>query len=490
MSILRHSAWAAAAAIVLTAARFFFAGILARRLSITDFGQYAYGQWLTDFTFMVCSLGAMGAISRYVAEFRHDPGLLAAVVRRWRPFAFGLPWLAATVVPCAAWLLAVSLDGQGLVVLSLLTLASGLWAMQTAALSGMQRFDLVCGGSVVAAVVLIGGGLLVPLDTNGPSRVFGLMALASGSAAVVGYGATRRLLEAPRSVISPAQWQGIRAYAINMWLAALLWNLVWSRGEMPIVRAYLGDDGVAHYATAMILFGGAIQGVMLASGGVAPQLTRLWGEGGRDQAVALARTVMDVQLLVCGVAAVLLIDLGPELMQLAFGAGFRADAGILAVLSVGLIAMTVSCQNHLLQIATDGRFSRDATLGGLLALMGSAAVLVSTAGLFGAAIARAGTMVLMAGVSLWCVRRRWGAAAYSSRNVAAVLAVVTLSLAVQPQVVHLTWMVRAGLAILATGVLTVTVRDAGGRMQATVIVQRIRRGLWPVTALAAETDQR
>ena len=98
MSILRHSAWAAAGAIVLTVARFLFAAILARRLSLTDFGQYVYGQWLADLTFMVCSLGAMGAISRYVAEFRHDPGLLTAVVRRWRPFALGLPWLAAAVV--------------------------------------------------------------------------------------------------------------------------------------------------------------------------------------------------------------------------------------------------------------------------------------------------------------------------------------------------------------------------------------------------------
>ena len=101
--ILPHSAWAAAAAIVLTVARFLFAAILARRLSLTDFGQYVYGQWLADLTFMVCSLGAMGAISRYVAEFRHDPGLLTAVVRRWRPFALGLPWVAAAAVPFAAW---------------------------------------------------------------------------------------------------------------------------------------------------------------------------------------------------------------------------------------------------------------------------------------------------------------------------------------------------------------------------------------------------
>jgi O-antigen/teichoic acid export membrane protein len=474
VSILRHSAWAAAAAIVLTVARFLFAAILARRLSLTDFGQYVYGQWLADLTFMVCSLGAMGAISRYVAEFRHDPGLLTAVVRRWRPFALGLPWVAAAAVPFAAWLSGLSLDANGLALLALLTMTSGLWAMQTAALTGMQRFDLAFGGSVVAAVVLVAGALWMPLDANGPSRVFGLMALASGSAAVVGSASTRRLLDGPPAVIDAPRWRGIREYAINMWLTALLWSLVWSRGEMPIVRAYLGDAGVAHYAAALVLFGGAIQGVMLATGGVAPQLTRLWGEGGKAQAVALARRIMDMQLLVCGAAAVMLIGLGPEVMQLAFGAGFRAGSTVLAVLSLGLIGLTVSCQNHLLQIATDGRFSRNATSAGLIALMASATVLVASAGLFGAAVARAGTMLLMAGVSLFFVHRRWGGAAYSLRNVVAVLAIVVACVAVQPQLADLSWVLRAGVALLAAGLLTVAVRDAEGRMQVTMIVQRLR----------------
>ncbi len=477
MSILRHSAWAAAAAIVLTAARFFFAGILARRLSLTDFGQYAYGQWLADFTFMVCSLGAMGAIGRYVAEFRHDPGLLAAVVRRWRPFAHGLPWLAAAVVPFAASLSGLTLDANGLALLALLTMTSGLWAMQTAALTGMQRFDLAFRASVVAAVVLIAGALWMPLGANGPSRVFGLMALASGSAAVVGSASTRRLLDGPPTVIDATRWRGIREYAINMWLTALLWSLVWSRGEMPIVRAYLGDAGVAHYAAALVLFGGAIQGVMLATGGVAPQLTRLWGEGQKTQAVALARRIMDMQLLLCGIAAVLLIGLGPEVMQLAFGAGFRAGSMVLAVLSLGLIGLTVSCQNHLLQIATDGRFSRNATSAGLVALMASAMVLVASAGLFGAAVARAGTMLLMAGVSLFVVHQRWGATAYSRRNVMAVLAIVVACAAVQTQMADLSWIVRAGLALLATGLLTVAVRDTSGRMQVAVMVQGLRRAV-------------
>ena len=94
MSILRHSAWAAAAAITLTAARFALAAIIARRLSQAGFGQYAYAQWLNDLAFLFCSLGATGVAARYVAEFRSQPGWLSAFIRRWRQFALGLPFLA------------------------------------------------------------------------------------------------------------------------------------------------------------------------------------------------------------------------------------------------------------------------------------------------------------------------------------------------------------------------------------------------------------
>src|SRR5687768_7554695 len=67
LSILRQSAWAAAAAVFFTASRFAFTAIIARRLSVSEFGQYAYGQWLADLAFLLCSLGATGTIARYIA---------------------------------------------------------------------------------------------------------------------------------------------------------------------------------------------------------------------------------------------------------------------------------------------------------------------------------------------------------------------------------------------------------------------------------------
>ncbi len=458
---------------MLSGSRFVFTAIIARRLSVTDFGQYAYGQWLADFTFLLCSLGATGAISRYVAEFRHEPGRLAAFVRYCRPIALGLPCLAAALIPVGAWLSGLKLEPGVLALLGLWTLTNGLWAVQTAALSGLQRFDLIFFANLLAAAIILAGALLMPVG-EGPGRLFALMSLASVTAALVGLAATRHLADAEPAAVVPSQWRSMLTYAINVWLATLLWSLVWSRGEMPIVRAYLGDDGVAHYSAALTLMGGAIQGVMLATSGVAPQLTRYWGEGAHAQALALARKLMDMQLLICGLAAVLTSWFSVELMDIAFGASYRGQSGTLAVLSLGLLAMAVSCQNHLLQIATDARFTRDSTFVGLLVLLGSAAWLVSHSGLLGAAVARAGTMLLMALISLWFVHRRWGVVAYSRGNSFWAFFLVTISAALQSGMLELTLPARLGLASLIALLLVFAIRDADGRMQAGVLLLRFR----------------
>lgn len=464
MSLIRHSAWAAAAAITLTAARFALVAIVARRLLPVGFGQFAYAQWLVDLAFLVCSLGATGVASRYIAEYRTRPERLAALMVRWRPFAFGLPVLASGAVLLGALLSGLHLDGPALSMLALWAVTNGFWSMQTAALTGLQRFDLVFRANVLAAVIMLTGVLVLPLYGDSVVLLFGLMAIACGAAATVGIPAIRHLAASPVGSIEPGGWRSIRGYAVNIWITALLWSLVWSRGEMPIVRAYLGDAGVAQYAAAMTLFGGAIQGVMLAVSGVAPQLTMLWGSGRRKEAIATARTVMDVQLLFCGAGALLLICLGPELVSAAFGNTYREASAPLAIFALGLLAMAVSSQNHVLQIETDARFSRNTTLIGLVLLFTAAIVLTPRYGLSGAAMARAGTMLLLALISIVVVARRWGLESISAQNVLVVTAVVGASAAA------LAWnkgsdvLERAALLGAALFMLAALLRDRNGRL--------------------------
>lgn len=464
MSILRHSAWAASAAVVLTVARFGLSAILARRLTQVGFGQFAYAQWMVDLAFLVCSLGATAVASRYIAEFRSRPDRLAQLIARWRPFAFGLPVLASAAVTIGAMVSGLHLEASTSLALAAWAFASGLWSMQTAALSGLQRFDLVFRANLVAAVIMLLGSLLLPLAGDHEALLFALMASASMTAAMVGITATWHLADGSLKVIEPESWRGIRGYALNMWITGLLWSLVWSRGEMPIVRAYLGDSGVAHYAAAMALFGGAMQGVMLAVSGVAPQLTLLWGSERRDEAIATARSVMDVQLLFCSAGAMALICLGPELVSLVYGNAYRQASAPLAVLAIGLLAMATSCQNYLLQIATDGRFSRNITMLGLIALFGAAFMLTPSYGLIGAAFARSSAMLLLAVIAVAGMARRWGRVAIGWRNV------LVTTVAVGASSLAVTWMgngsllARFVILCIAVLVLVLSMRDRHGRL--------------------------
>jgi O-antigen/teichoic acid export membrane protein len=469
VSLVRQSVWAAAAAITLTAARFALVAIVARRLSQVGFGRFAYAQWLVDVAFLVCSLGVTGVASRYVAEYRTRPERLAALLVRWRPFAFGLPILASGAMLLGAQISDLRPGLAASATLLLWAAANGLWAMQTAVLSGLQRFDLIFRANVLAAAIMLTGALMLPLHRDDIALLFALMALACAAAATVGIAATRHLVSGVVGSIEPDGWRRIREYAFNIWITALLWSLVWSRGEMPIVRGYLGDAGVAQYAAAMTLFGGAIQGVMLAVSGVAPQLTMLWGGGRRDEAVATARAVMDVQLLFCAAGALLLICLGPELISLAFGSAYRQASGPLSILAVGLLATSVSSHNHVLQIATDARFSRDIMLFGLVLLFGAAVLLTPLYGLVGSAIARAGTMLVLAVVSLVVVARRWGWQSIPGRNVLIVTIVVGVSAFAAAWEHRGAVVVRVILLSIALTVLALSVRDRHGRLLSAVV---------------------
>lgn len=475
MSLIRQSLWAAVAAVTLAASRFAVTAILARRLSVPEFGQFAYGQWLVDLAFLVCSLGVTGVAGRYLAEYRHDAGRSSAVVRLWRPFAFGLPVLAAVVALLAAWIVGLRLDAFAVASMMAWAVANGLWAMQTAALTGLQRFDLICVANAIAAVMMIVGTLTIPMDAVAPGPVFAVMAVSAGAAALVGLRQTAILARRAPTRIDPGMLRDIRRYAFNIWMTALLWSLVWSRGEMPVVHAYLGDDGVARYAAVLTLFGGAIQGVMLAVSGVGPHLTQLWGEGSRSHAIALARRIMDMQLIACGVAALLLICFGRELLFLGFGSAYREESGTLVILSLGILGMATSSQGHLLQIVTNAQFNRDSTLLGAVLLFILAVWLVAADGLRGAAMARTVTMMLVATASLLVSRVRWGEHSWSKWNVVSTLVLVASCAAIVLWQTAMAWPARAALACVVAVLMALAVRDAEGQVHVRVIISRVSR---------------
>lgn len=480
MSLLRQSALAALSAITMAGSRFAFTAILTRRLSVDEFGRFAYAQWLVDIAFLACALGATGAVSRYAAEFRSDERTLQTFIRVWRRWALGISLLSGFVVLFGAWLSGYEIDTLSKLLLSAWAVTSGILAMQMAALSGFQRFELIFRSNLIFALIILAGSWLLPLNSTGTPGLFALMAVASGVASVPGLVVSARLINDDSPALSTDQWQKIRNYALNMWLVALLWSLVWSRGELPIVKTLLGDGGVASYVAVLTLFGGAIQGVMLGVSAVAPQLTGLWGRGLKDEAVALARSVMDLQLLVCGVAALALIYMGPELLSLAFGANYRTHSNALAILSIGLVSMVVANQNHLLQIATDGRFSRNSLVVSLFILMGLAFLLTGLLGIAGAAAARALTMLFLAGLAIYSTINRWGRMAVSLQNISIAGLIILASVFISLIANEVDGIKRILMLLISSLILMFAIKDSSGNIKIKIILKTSLKRLLPV----------
>ena len=301
MSLIRKSFLSALTAIVMAGGRFLLIAIVARRLSSAGFGQFVYAQWLVDIVFMVFAMGVNGVAGRYLAEYARDPTRRALLMRRWFPWALGLPVFSGLVTVAAAILSGMALTSIGCVLLAAWGMAAGWWAMQTAALVGQQRFDLVLTANITAIAIIIPAALFIPMSNDSPELLFCAMALSSLVAC--GFGVRQNMAQLVRQAGAQAitqpitlPWRSIRTYAINIWLTGLLWSLVWSRGELPLVRIHMGDQGVAQYTAALTLYFGAVQGIMLWVGGIAPHLTALWGSGQKEEAVAIARRLSDVQI--------------------------------------------------------------------------------------------------------------------------------------------------------------------------------------------------
>jgi len=426
-SLKKDAFWSAGAAIVLTGSRFALAAVLARRLSQEAFGQYAYAQWLVDISFLLFAFGATGAVSRYAAEYRHDTALLSRFLRTWRRYALLLPLGAGLVSVFGSYVSQLALPPSGIVCLAVWTVSSGLWAMQTAALTGLQRFDLVFRANVVAAMTMIIGALFLPLDSTDPSRALLLMACASFMGAAIGYNAVSKAVNSSKICLKKNESRHIVRYAINIWLTAILWNIVWSRGEIPIVRAYLGDGDLAKYSVALTLMGGAIAGVMLGVGGLAPQVTRFWGEGCRNKAIDLCRKVMDIQLLTCSTASHVLVWMGPELLYFSFGENYTDSANVLYILALILPTMALSLHNHLLQIATDSQFNRNCSIVGLIILMILAIVSVPHFGILGAAVSRVTAILIMSSLTFFVFFKKFGSCWIELKKILTVEFILLLS---------------------------------------------------------------
>jgi O-antigen/teichoic acid export membrane protein len=461
------------AAVALSGSRFALSAIVARHASASEFGAFVYAQWLIDISFLVVSCGVTGVASRYVAQYRGDAVRLSEFLRKWPLWSSILPAVAGAGVLLGALLSGLSLTWSIAFPLVIWAVSSAGWLLQTAALTGLQRFDYILASNLVAGGVMVLGAWWVSDQVAALSMLYWVMAVASASAALIGavrVGRERGPVMRARAADDTIDWRSVRTYAINMWFISLLWSLVWSRGELPVVKYYMGASGVAQYSAVQTLFGGAMQGVMLGLSAAAPQLTQLWGNDGKAEALRLARKLMNIQLVICAGVALILIFFGLELLRGVFGGGYDGQAPSLAILSAGLISMVVANQNHILQIETNGSYTRNSALLGVVLLFGASVVAINYFGVLGAAAARASVMLVLGMVTLALFSARWGAGSVSVVNCMMVGVVVAVAVAFVVTNAGASLPVRGGLFCLALIVLAISMRGAqGGNLIASLV---------------------
>jgi hypothetical protein len=171
---------------------------------------------VADISFLFCSLGLTGAISRFAAEYSHAPLLLSGLFRRWWPLAIGLSLLTGLAVLRGASASRLAIFPDDPPSLLVWAIAGAFWAMQTAALVGLKRFDLIFRANTIAAAVMLAGAALLPSAAN-ITDVMQVMALACILAATVGTSTTKTFLYLRNEDIDPSLWRVVKSYAGKAW---------------------------------------------------------------------------------------------------------------------------------------------------------------------------------------------------------------------------------------------------------------------------------
>ena len=401
MSLLKSTAYASLAGLVVSGGRFALTVVLARKLTVIDFGQFAYVQWLVDTLYLCLSFGAGAMASRYLAQYATQPALLHTFQRRLSVAYLVVPLLVMAAFSAAQLWSATARSGHEVALATAWAGANSLVVMQTAALTGYQRWSGMLVQNLASVATLVAGAVWLPAVGAGCADAFAVMLAGSVVAAAVGAYLIRGDSGAMVAGVSPVavaqaagiDWRQVRNFALNTWVAALLASFVWSRGEVPVLKWLQGDAVVGRYAAALAIWGGAVQCVMLASSAIAPHIAQAWGRGDILGAARVAARVLNIQLLLACAGSLIVVLFGPQILGLVFSSDYSSAAPALRWLFFGLFALSVSGYSHLLQVSTDAAFNRNALMLAAVVLYVSAFVLINLFGEVGAGMSRAATTV-------------------------------------------------------------------------------------------------
>lgn len=385
--------------------RFLITIMLAKTLGVSEFGNFAFYQWLVDMVFVILAFGLPGSASRFFAEFRTQSAKLLSFERWFVPRSLAIVGMVAVTSPMAA----LMFSREGGMEVALLqagwSASAAVWALLMARAQGLQKFQRVAISNSVYVLVALAGCAILPAEGGSVSHAMLLVMIATAAAAVTTWLPLPRSNNEPAIVEQDVNRQTLRLFGINVWISSLVSALVWSRGEIVLVRTELGVTDVAIYSSALSLAGIATQGVMLLTGAVGQHLTQLWGEARHEEAIILCRRFTDMLTFIAGMLATFLVAFSPELVLHTFGPAYAQAGLLLAILGLGAIGFTSAAANQLLLIQTNGAFGRNANIVAALSLFIVAFPLIGFAGVEGAAVSRALVQIGVGSVTLYFAHR-------------------------------------------------------------------------------------
>jgi O-antigen/teichoic acid export membrane protein len=337
--------------------------VVARRGGAANYG--AIGSLLTVVTVVgIVATGFQYGIARQAAvSTKTATQLILPALRSVAPWATGALLLAALAWPLSGFLRIPSL--APVLLITAVAAASVFWAALSGLLVGLQRFRVIAGLGVGAALLRLSLGFLVGRGTAAVAVTLVISLIGLGASFLAGLlvlilGARSKGASSARPVADAIEARPGTARLLGAVIAGALWT-VWG---LPVLfaRHLLHPAAAGDFAATQLLAGALIWGTGPLVTAFFPTIARL-----RARRAFVYGELATLVLALAGAAVLTLV--GPILFQHLYGSSFGASRQVLAVLAIS--AITTACATFAAWSAMASRAHIGRVLIGLLTALGA-----------------------------------------------------------------------------------------------------------------------
>jgi len=394
LQIAKHTTLSAISTVISVAGRLLITIHIARFLGPRVYGPLVFTQWCAETLAIVSSLGLPSVLTRYCSEIvsTRQPIRRARIVLFLRAAVGSL--LLAAIVSASVFLWVERSEPAVVVILSICwTLAALSLSIANAANFGLLRFDLILLSNIsYAATGLLASHTLITKGNVVSAMFVWILAALVGTLVSLGGLRLQKIEDNSHNEIQLTSAREMYRYALNTWIGQLTASILWTRGEMGVLRSLVSNQDIAHYGVATTLSGLVSQGVNLLQGGITPHLSLDWKRNNHLRIEKTLRVLSSLTFFASAIGALLCVLFAPEIVSILFGTAFAAAAPSLSIIAIGATAAGTGTINMAVQFSTNGTFQRNTTIIGAAALIFSAFILVKVLGIEGAALARTLTL--------------------------------------------------------------------------------------------------